>query len=365
MPGGEETLAVPVNTPAVRPPLTQRQFVRFGVYSWAAVGIGLIVAATLLLLRELTVVVVPLVLALFPAAVLMPPVEALRRRRVPDALAAALTLVVALGLLVALFTVLAPQVADELEGLAESVEAGYFRLRRYIESGPLGLPGLPVDDVFESLRERLSTEGTEVTARVLEAGVVLVEGVAGLLFGVLALFFYLKDGPRIAGWVRDLFPRRLRDDVQAIGNRAWFTIGAYIRGVLIIGLVDAVAIGIGLLVLQVPLALPLAVLVFFGALFPIVGAFTAGTVAVLVALATNGPAAALAVLILILVVQQVEGHILTPVLLSRATALHPLAVIAALAAGGVLAGILGAFLAVPIAASMARAIAYVRMRTAH
>ena len=347
-----------------RPPLTQRQFVRFGVYSWAAVGIGVIVAATLVVLRELTVVIVPLVLALFPAAVLMPPANALRRRGLPSAAAAAVTLIGAVGLLTLLFSVLAPQVADELGGLADSLEQGYLRLRAYVEAGPLGLPGLPVDDLFEQLRERLSTEGSEITGRVLEAGIVLVEGVTGLIFGLLALFFYLKDGPRIAAWARDLFPRRLRADVQAIGDRAWFTIGAYIRGVLIIGMVDAVAIGTGLFVLRVPLALPLAVLVFFGALFPIVGAFAAGTVAVLVALATNGPAAALAVLILIVVVQQVEGHVLTPILLSRATQLHPLAVVSALAAGGVLAGILGAFLAVPIAASLARAVAYIRTRTA-
>nr|MBA2730123.1 AI-2E family transporter [Euzebyaceae bacterium] len=119
-------------------------------------------------------------------------------------------------------------------------------------------------------------------------------------------------------------------------------------------------IGIGLVVLRVPLALPLAVLVFFGALFPIVGAFLAGTVAVLVALATNGLPAALAVLVLILVVQQVEGHLLTPILLGRATALHPLAVIAALTAGGILLGVLGAFLSVPLTASAARAIGYLR-----
>jgi putative heme transporter len=282
---------------------------------------------------------------------------------VPDALAAAVTLIGAVGLLSLLFSVLAPQVAAELEGLAENLEAGYLRLRRYVESGPLGLPGFAVDDFVTQLRERLTTEGAAIAGGVLEAGAVVIEGVAAAVFGLLALFFYLKDGPRIAAWARDLFPRRLRADVQAIGDRAWFTIGAYIRGVLIIGMVDAVAIGIGLFVLRVPLALPLAVLVFFGALFPIVGAFTAGTVAVLVALATNGPAAAFAVLILILVVQQVEGHILTPILLSRATQLHPLAVVAALAAGGVLAGILGAFLAVPVAASLARAVAYIRTRT--
>ena len=338
--------------------------VRAGVVAWSVTGLAVVGIAAIFLLSKLTVVIVPLILAVFPAAVLVPPTSALRRRGVSSGVAAALVLVAALGVLTALFATLAPAVASQLGGLAEQLEAGYAEVRSYLAAGPLDVQALPfnLDQALQRFREQVTQDGTNVTAGLLEAGIVVVEGFAGLAFGLFALFFYLKDGARIAGWVRDVFPARLRTDVEGIGNRVWFTIGAYIRGLLIIGLVDAIAIGTGLLALRIPLALPLAVLVFFGALFPIVGAFLAGTVAVLVALATNGLGAAVAVLVLIVVVQQIEGHVLTPILLGRATEMHPLGVITALGAGAVLMGVLGAFLAVPVAASVARALAYLRKR---
>ena len=354
----------PVPPPRQRPNLTTRPFVRSGVYAWCAIGIVAVLYGLLMVFGRLTVIFVPMIIALFPAAVLVPPTQAMKRRGIPDAAAALLTLIITFSLLGILFRVLAPSVSGELNGLTESLEDGIRQLRAFIAAGPLFLPPLPVDALFDRIRERVTTESAgDIASTLIEASAVVLEGVTGILLGIIALFFYLKDGARIAGWVRNLFPEHLRPAVHAIGNRSWFTIGAYIRGVLVIGLVDAVAIGTGLALLRVPLALPLAVLVFFGALFPIVGAFTAGSVAVLVALATNGPPAALAVLILIIVVQQVEGHILTPILLGRATELHPLAVIAALTTGAVLAGILGAFLAVPITASVSRAVAYLRGRS--
>ena len=344
--------------------LSDHPLVRAGVICWGIIAIVTVAVGVTFVVSQLTVVVVPLILALFPAAVLVPPTSALRNRGVPSGLAAAVVLLVALGLFVGLFSALTPVVASELGGLAEKVEEGYAAVRTYLENSPLNIHAPPMDQALERFRETASEEGGELGNRLVEAGTVLVEGVTGIALALFALFFYLKDGPRISAWIRDLFPRGVRADVQGIGDRVWFTIGAYIRGLLVIGLADATLIGGGLLILGVPLALPLSVLVFFGALFPIVGAFLAGTVAVLVALATNGVGAALAVLVLIIVVQQLEGHILTPIMLGRATELHPLAVIIALTAGGVLLGILGAFLAVPVAASIARALAYLRHRRA-
>ena len=367
-PAPAATLAVPPAAPAAGVERRDRRWtdgglVRAGVTAWSVLGIvGLVVLAGFVL-TQLTVVIVPLVLALFPAAVLVPPTSALKNRGVPPGLAALIVLVGALGLLAGLFGVLMPAVAGELGGLAENLEAGYTQLRAYLANSPLDLQTPSLDQALEQFQERASEEGGDLGGRVLEAGTLLVEGIAGLAFLLFALFFYLKDGPRIAGWIRSLFPPGLRADAQGIGDRVWFTIGAYIRGLLVIGLADAILIGAGLFIIGVPLALPLSVLVFFGALFPIIGAFLAGTVAVLVALATNGLGPALAVLALIIVVQQLEGHILTPIMLGRATELHPLAVIAALTTGAVLLGVLGAFLSVPVAASVARAVAYLRKRT--
>ncbi|MPZ73376.1 MAG: AI-2E family transporter [Nitriliruptorales bacterium] len=342
----------------------ERPVVRAGLIAWAIAGVLVIGAIVGMVLARLTVVIVPLVVALFPAAVLVPPTTALRRRGVPGGLAALVVLLVSIGLLVGLFSILTPAVASELGGLVQSLEDGYTQVRGWLARGPLHVQTLPLDQMLSQLSEQAAEQGADLSGRILEAGAVVLEGVAGVALMLFTLFFYLKDGARIATWVRNLFPQRVRADVQGIGDRVWFTIGAYIRGLLVIGLADAFFIGIGLLVLRVPLALPLSVLVFFGALFPIVGAFTAGTVAVLVALATKGIAAALAVLVLIVVVQQLEGHILTPIMLGRATELHPLAVIVALTSGAVLFGIVGAFLSVPVAASMARALSYLRQRTA-
>ena len=344
--------------------VTDRPLVKAGVISWSVIGIALIVVAVAFVLRQITIVVVPLILALFPAAVLVPPTNAMRRRGVPGGLAALIAMVLGIGVLVALFSVLTPVVAGELGGLAEKLEEGYTEVRRYLENSSLDVHTPTLNQALEQFREQASREDADLGGRLVEAGTVLVEGVAGVAFLLFALFFYLKDGPRIAGWIRSLFPSGMRERAHGIGDLVWFTIGAYIRGLIVIGLADAVLIGAGLLILRVPLALPLSVLVFFGALFPIVGAFLAGTVAVLVALATNGLGAALAVLALIVVVQQLEGHILTPIMLGRATALHPLAVIAALTTGAVLFGILGAFLSVPVAASVARAVAFLRQASA-
>ena len=363
--------AAPATTPATQPAGVERRdrrwtdagLVRAGVTAWSVLGIVALLVLAGFVLTQLTVVIVPLVLALFPAAVLVPPTSALKNRGVPPGLAALIVLVGALGLLAGLFGVLMPAVAAELGGLAENLEEGYTQVRTYLANSPLDLQTPSLDQAIEQFQERASDEGGDLGGRVLEAGTLLVEGIAGLAFLLFALFFYLKDGPRIAGWIRGLFPPGLRADAQGIGDRVWFTIGAYIRGLLVIGLADAILIGAGLFIIGVPLALPLSVLVFFGALFPIIGAFLAGTVAVLVALATNGLGPALAVLALIIVVQQLEGHILTPIMLGRATELHPLAVIAALTTGAVLLGVLGAFLSVPVAASVARAVAYLRKRT--
>lgn len=360
-PAAEASPAPPSAPAALAPRLADRPTVRLGVYAWALVGILAVVVGVGVVVSRLAVVVVPLVLAAFPAAVLVPPTRALKTRGVPPAAAALIVLVVTFGLIAGTFSLLAPSVATELEGLGQELDRGYQQVRTFLEQGPFGLQPVPVDQLIDRVQASL-TEGNDLGPRVLEAGVAVAEGIAGVALALFALFFYLKDGGRIAAWLRDLFPQRIRGDVEAIGVLTWTTLADYIRGQLIIALVDAVFIGIGIAVIGVPLVLPLAVLIFVGALFPIVGALLSGGVAVLVALATGGVVDALLVLAVVVGVQQLESHILGPVVLGRATSLHPLAVLAALAAGGVLMGVLGAFLAVPVTASAARAVGYLRNR---
>lgn len=338
-------------------PLSDLPIVRWGVVAWAVLGLVVVAAIAALLVGQLRLVVVPLAIALFPAALLAPLSERLRRW-MPDSAAAALVLVC---FLVALFGVLGALgwlIAGELSQIVDTLEQSYADVRRWADDA-LGVSLPDLDEALDRLREWIRGEDG-VGQRASAVAATGVEVLSSILFGIVALFFYLKDGDRLAAWLRDLFPHRARADVDEIGRRVWFTLGAYFRGQLVVAGADAVFIGLGLLVLGVPLALPLTVLVFIGGLFPIVGAFTAGAVAVLIALADGGIGLALAVLALNIVVQQVEGNVLEPLVVGRATQLHPLAVIVALTAGAVTLGILGAFLAVPVAASVARAVGYLR-----
>ncbi|MBA2528345.1 MAG: AI-2E family transporter, partial [Euzebyales bacterium] len=274
-----------------------------------------------------------------------------------------LTLAGSLLLVVGSLALLAPTVSAQVGDLGAQASQGVEQIKRFLASGPFGLDPVRLDELVDRGREALRRQaGSGLASGVLGAVAAVAEGVAGLLFGLVALFFYLKDGERIGRWLRDLLPRRMRSDAQEVGVRAWQTIGAYIRGQLVIATVDAVLIGGALLVLGVPLALPLSLLVFVGGLLPLVGAFVSGALAVLVALASNGPTAALILFAWIVVVQQLEGDLLAPVVLGRATALHPLATLVALTAGAVLLGVLGAFLAIPLTASAARGAGYLRGR---
>lgn len=342
----------------VAPPITENPVVRGGIVAWSVVGIGAALALALVVVAELRFVVVPLIIVLFPAALLEPISGWLRRQGLAPALAA---LIVVVGFLVALVGVLGAigwLIAGELDQVLTTMEEAYDDIRSWAdETVNLSLPA--IDELVEQVRE-WATGDDGVQSRATSAAATTLEVAASFLFGLVALFFYLKDGARIAAWVRDLFPRPARPHVHEIGDRAWFTLGAYFRGQIIVAAVDAVFIGLGLVLLGVPLALPLSILIFLGGLFPIVGAFTAGALAVLVALADGGIGIALAVLALNLVVQQVEGNVLEPLIVGRATALHPLAVIAAVTAGGLVLGILGAFLAVPLTAVVARAVGYLR-----
>jgi putative heme transporter len=191
----------------------------------------------------------------------------------------------------------------------------------------------------------------------------VVDFLTAVVLMIVIVFFVLKDGGRLWRGVADLLPGRYRSTVDEAAGRIWWTLGAYFRGQLLVALVDAIFIGLGLWLLGVPLALPLAVLVFFGGLFPIVGAFVTGLLAVLVALASEGLTTALLVLGLVVLVQQAESNLLEPLILSKVIALHPLVIILSITAGVLSFGILGAFLAVPFAAGVARVIDMARGRT--
>ncbi|UOY02595.1 AI-2E family transporter [Blastococcus sp. PRF04-17] len=339
---------------------------RTGRRAWAALGVAGVLVLLFLLLREVSIIATPLVVAMFPAAVLTPAASWLKRRGVPGAVAA-LLLVLAMFAVVglALWFVI-PQFVDQLPALADSVQEAFDDLEDLLAGSPLPLPldigegGLSAAaqealDSFDGGAGEVVGQGLDLLQRVVDLGTALV------IF-LVALFFYLRDGDRIWAGVTSLLPGTSRHQVRQVSGQLWWTLGAYFRAQMLVALVDAIAIGIGLALLGVPLALPLALLVFFGGFFPIVGAFVSGFVAVLVALADQGLGTALLVLGLVVLVQQAEGNLLEPLIISPVLRLHPFAIILAVTAGAVTFGVLGAFLAVPLAACAGRVIDYARGR---
>lgn len=299
------------------------------------------------------VVTIPLAVALLVSALAAPFVAGVQRIGVPRGLAA--LLVVLSGFLVvgALLTFAGQQVASGAEDLANSTVKGLDEIRDWLRDGPLNASDSQINDAIESAQEMITeqTRDGEVVSRVTEFGAALGHVVAGFFIALFATYFFLADGDRIWGWLVRLAPRAARERVDSSGRVAWVSLVQFVRATVIVALVDAVGVMIGAAILDVPFVLAIGVLVFLGAFIPLIGATIAGIVAVLVALVDQGPVTALIMLAVLIGVQQLEGHILQPFLLGRWVRLHPLGVILALAGGVLVAGIVGALVAVPLAAA--------------
>ncbi|GGI04581.1 hypothetical protein GCM10011354_09810 [Egicoccus halophilus] len=322
-------------------------------------GILAIVAVVLYLMSMVTVLVIPVVLALFPATLLRPITNALRKVKVPDALSSLLAILIAVGAIAGVIGAMVPLVVNQIPELTESATEGIDEIEAWLDDEPFGLQVGGLSDLVEMAQDQLGDLG-EYAGQAAGAAFAAFEALIGFLLLFVVLFFYLKDGKRLRDGFVATMPRRGRARARQSLDQAWETLGKYFRGQLLVAFVDAVFIGVGLLILDVPLALPLAVLIFFGGLFPIVGAVTTGALAVLVALADGGLTTGLIVLGLVLAVQQLESNVLEPIILGRAIHLHPLVVLLSITAGSLLLGILGAFLAVPVAAITARIVDDVR-----
>jgi putative heme transporter len=310
------------------------------------------------ILLHVRLVVLPVLAALFLATVLMPISDAMRRVRVPPALAAFLTILVAALLLSGITALLAPPVANELGDLEESFREGLAEVGSTLEN--VGISQEEIDNAIDDGLQTLEENSGPIGQGIVSGALLVFEVIAGTLLGIVLLFFFLKDGDRIWSWLVSLIPARHREDANEVGRRGWSTLGHYLRGVALVALFDAVVIGAALAILGVPLVLPLAVLTFFSAFFPLVGAVTAGFVAALVALVSEGPVTALIVVAVITAVQQLEGDVIYPVVVGRSIELHPVAILLVLTAGAVVAGVIGALFAVPIAAVIWGAVKYLR-----
>ncbi len=308
------------------------------------------VAVAVLALARLRILVLPAIVALLLATVLVPPVDRLQRAGVPRLVAAWLLMLASLGLLAGLVVLVAPTVSDEFADLGPTVQEGIDEVENWLVEGPLELSRDEINRYRTQIVEQMQASSSSIASGVLAGAILAGEVIAGLLLVLVLVFFFVKDGEKMCRYGLDQVREENQELLAALGDRVWATIGGYVRGTALVALADAVIIGVGLLIIGVPLVLPLALLVFFGAFFPLVGAVLAGSVAVLVALVSGGPTDALLALGVVVIVQQVEGDVLAPLVLGRAVRLHPVVIIGALTGGAVIGGLIGAFLAVPVAA---------------
>ncbi len=319
---------------------------RAAVRSAQALLVLALVVALVFAAVQLRLVVVPLLIAALLAAAASPLVGWLARRGLPRPLAMWATLLSGLTVLGGLGWLVGSAVRDEWDELRTGATEGFEKLQGYLTDR--GFDEAQIADARASLGEFLA--GPEARAGAITGAALVAEILVGLFLGLVLLYFLLKDGERIWTFLRDFLPERHGHRYDLVAERSVAVLGGYVRGTAVIAVVDAVLIGIALAILGVPLALPLAVLVFLGAFVPLLGATVAGALAALVALVSNGPVTALIVLAVVVAVNQIEGDVLAPIVLGRSVSLHPLAILLALSAGTVVAGIVGAILSVPLAA---------------
>ncbi|MFI7272431.1 AI-2E family transporter [Streptomyces sp. NPDC049879] len=252
------------------------------------------------------------------------------------------------------------QIIENTDNLVEQVRDGIEQLQDWVTQLPFDITEDNLDEWVENLNDWISSHSSELTSAGLEGVNYAVEFFTGAGITLFVVLFLLYDGAGVWGWFLRLVPRAAREGVAGAGPRAWITLTGYVRGTVLVALIDAIGIGVGLLVIDVPMAVPLAVIVFLSSFVPLVGAIASGALAVLVAVVTNGVVDALLVLGVVLLVQQIEGHILQPFILGRMVRVHPLAVVLGVAAGSMLAGIPGAVVAVPLIAVTSTVVSYLR-----
>jgi len=328
-------------------------------WSWRLLAVIAVVALLVIALQTLSMVVVPLAVAMLITALLAPFAKLLRDRlHVPNALATFVSVILFIALVAGLLTFAGAQIASGMTGMLSQARGGLDKILAWAQHGPLHLSDAQVQSYLDKAKAAFSGGGSSSwiargTAWAGSAGHLL----AGILIALFATFFFLSQGKQIWVFLTSLMPRSAREATYQAGRRGWVSLTSYIRVQVLVAAIDAVGIGIGALVLRLPFVVALALLVFITSFIPIVGAIASGAVAVLVALVTHGPVSALVMLGVVLLVQQLESHVLQPFLMGRAVSLHPLAVLLAVVIGSSLLGIVGALFAVPslaVANSMIR-----------
>lgn len=299
-------------------------------------------------LLQVGLLVIPVLIALILAAAASPLIVWLRGRGLPAMLAAWITLLGGIIVLGGIVTAIVFAVRGQWQTLVDKATQGFDNLLGWVETLPFPIDQQQIDEARNAIVDFVTSAQFGQTA--LTGVSRATEVLTGLVLMLVVLFFFLKDGDRIWAFFMGWFTGERRERGLRIGATSVRVLGGYIRGTAVVAFVDALFIGLGLAILQVPLALPLAVIVFLTSFIPIVGATIAGILAALVALVANGPVVALIVVAIVIVVNQIEGYLLQPVVMAQSLKLHPLVILVALTAGTTLGGVIGAVLAVPLTA---------------
>ncbi len=332
-------------------------------WSWRILLICLGVAGLVLGLAVAKVLWVPVVVALLLTVLLNPVVDVLvQRLRFPRGLAAAVTVVGLVAVVGGLLTLAGQQIIQGFAELWDQVQSGFQELLNQLENTPLGIDGAQVDELLSELGTQVGENSGMVVSGALSVTTTIGQVLIGMVIALFCLLFFLKDGSLIWAWLLRLLPQNGRHRAYEASRRGVVTLGSYTRAQILVAFVDAIGIGIGAAILGLPLVVPLTVLVFLASFIPFVGAIATGIVAVLVALVDQGPGTALAMLLIVVGVQQLEGNVLQPLLLGHAVSLHPVAVVLAVSAGSLAAGIVGALLAVPVVATINTVVLYLHGR---
>ncbi|HCC41253.1 MAG TPA: AI-2E family transporter [Arthrobacter bacterium] len=333
--------------------------------SWAwRLGLILLMAGALIwLLGRISFLIIPVMVAALLGGLLSPVVRWLRSRSLPNGAAVAITVVGFIGVIVGALALVGRQLASGFGELWSQALTGVEQVQDWLADGPLHLTADQIDQYLKEASTALQDNSSSILSGALSFGSTAGHFAAGMVLAFFILIFFLLEGDRIWAFLVRLLPKKARAASFGAGHKGWASMVSYARIQMFVAFVDAVGIGAGAAIIGVPLALPLSVLVFIGSFIPVVGALVTGAIAVLLALVANGPVNALIMLAIVLLVQQLESHILQPLVMGKAVALHPVAVILSVAAGSYLAGIPGALFSVPILAVANSAIRYIAART--
>lgn len=326
---------------------------RLGLPAWGQASwsiIGLIGAVVLLawLVPRILLLAVPIVVAGLATALLLPLSDVLQRRGVPRVLATWLVLLAAIGCVAGAAALLVPAVTNDSNGLQTSLSDGVTNVENWLVSGPLGFSQTAVDGWATDLRTQTTSLNSTLSQGALSTAPLVLHAVTGTILSLVLTFFFMKDGASLGSQLQ----RRLAPDKWPRVANSWSAITGFARGLVINGLVNATVLGIALAILGVPFALPLAAITFAASFIPVAGAIVSGLLAALIALVAMGPLTAAIVVVVTVVIHHLEGYIVGPIIIGRRTGLHPVSLILSLLVGSIVAGIPGAFIAGPIAATV-------------